>query len=69
MPFRDSPEGMTHHENDACIKCPICKAHFWRDILSQHACVTKETLKEWKEEADSMQEFKERADNNDLNNI
>jgi hypothetical protein len=51
MPFKDTKEGQTHHDGDACLKCEVCKAHFFRDIISQHVCVTKETLKEWAEEA------------------
>lgn len=69
MLFKDTQEGSTHHDNDACIKCDVCKAHFWRDILSQHACVTKETLKEWDKEIDDMETLETRGDNNDLTNV
>ena len=44
--FKDTKEGSTQHDKDACYKCEVCGAHFWRDIISQHACLTTEELKQ-----------------------
>lgn len=30
MPFKDLPEGNTHHDKDACYKCLMCGDHFFR---------------------------------------
>jgi len=27
--FKDTPEGSTHHNKDACYKCKICGDHFF----------------------------------------
>lgn len=67
--FKDTKEGSTHHDKDACYKCKVCGAHFFRDIILQHACVTKETLREWDNKIDShYDEFGKARDNIDLTN-
>jgi len=29
MPFNDTPQGSTHHDNDACYKCINCDSHHY----------------------------------------
>ena len=31
MPFKDTPEGHTHHGKDACYKCIDCGKHYYRE--------------------------------------
>ena len=39
MPIKDTKEGSTHHKDDACYKCGICKSHFFTDRdRMQHVC-------------------------------
>ncbi len=33
--FKDTPEGSTHHDEDDCIKCKVCDAHY-TDIRCGH---------------------------------
>lgn len=71
MPFKETIDGMTHHDKDSCFKCKMCGNHFFReDQIQTHLCVDVETLKKWAKEGDDMQggDFKEQADNNDLTN-
>lgn len=69
MPFKDTKEGSTHHGErsglfweydgkDSCYKCKMCGEHLWREGLTRsHLCPK------------GKQEFKEKADNNNLTNI
>jgi len=68
--FKDTKEGSTHHGKDSCYKCKMCGNHFFReDLLPTHLCVDLPILRKWAQEGADMQEFKEKADNNDLTNI
>jgi len=43
--FKDTPEGSTHHDKDACYKCYICKAHFYSEThLRQHPHAVKDDV-------------------------
>lgn len=33
--FKDTKEGSTHHDKDACYKCPKCHAHCQSDICNE----------------------------------
>jgi hypothetical protein len=64
MPFRDTKEGTTHHDNDSCIKCIECDGHYsHKSELHQHLAESVQCS-----DMDII-EFKEKADNNDLTNI
>lgn len=51
--FKDTHEGSTHHNQDACYKCPICGDHFFiesqRDRCSHDYQIAQEVLKRHKE--------------------
>ena len=64
MPFKDTPEGSTHHDKDSCYKCKECDGHYSKLYeLHQH-------LSESVQCSDmDIIDFKERTDNSDLTNI
>lgn len=67
MPFKDIPQGTTHHENDSCYKCEVCEQHFFEEInLHRHVCVTKETLKEWSKDGERMRDITSKLFKNDI---
>lgn len=70
MTFNDTPQGTTHHDNDACYKCLDCEGHYlirsaWGKCKD---CILKMT-KRWDKDLQEQYEFKEVRDNNDLTNI
>lgn len=46
MPFKDLPEYTTHHDKDACYKCPKCHAHCQSDICDECICKTAKDVAE-----------------------
>lgn len=47
MPIKDTKEGSTHHKDDACYKCGICKSHFFTDRdRMQHVCIGEEEFRQ-----------------------
>lgn len=47
MPFKDTPQGTTHHDKDTCYKCKICGNHFFtedRADTHNHLCVDVDKL-------------------------
>ena len=58
MPFKETPQGTTHHDKDACRKCKVCEQHFFIEShLYRHVCVDKETLKAWSEDGERMRDI------------
>jgi len=47
--FKDTPEGTTHHDKDACYKCKICGDHFFTESQAERCNhdyqIAKELLK------------------------
>lgn len=51
--FKDTKEGSTHHDKDACYKCKICNAHVSiQDQFTTQMCdeCLKIEIKNWKKE-------------------
>ena len=63
MPFKDIPEGTTHHEKDNCYKCTKCGGHCQRMLLPVKLCeeCSRELMKECavKANEDQMKVYKE----------
>lgn len=56
--FKDTKEGSTHHDKDACYKCEKCGGHYFTESYrEQHEC--------W---IGVYSDFKEARDNIDLTN-
>jgi predicted nucleic acid binding AN1-type Zn finger protein len=47
--FKDTKEGQTHHDKDACYKCKMCGDHFFTEekaLRCNHDCwIAKELQK------------------------
>lgn len=57
--FKDTKEGSTHHDKDACFKCKMCGNHFFtedRADTHNHLCVDIDVLKKWAKEGADMQD-------------